>query len=318
MTRPGVLALLGAFFLFGGCLTSSKAQYYIELGTELARDGLYEEAILNLKKAALASPNNPIVARNLGIIYVRQGEYKLAKDQFEKVTDYFQDDFSTYFYLGEAYRGLEKFSDAIFYYQRASELKDNDPRLLKSLTWSLYRIKFYSEALKKGKILYNLDRSDPHSGIILARILIKLKLLSKAEMVLSRVKSSDRLITAYVAGLLGTIFLDREDLETAKKHFRRSLFIKPFLASSLIGLGRILLAQGKPNTALVQLKRAQRANPKIDEVYLYLAKAYQEAGKSQEAGKYYRLFLKKIARDPEYLSQLPEIKRNIAKIDQRQ
>jgi len=55
--------------------------------------------------------------------YLKQGEYDRAIEEYKEIVEKFPDDWKAYYGLGQAYRGKQKFLKAIYYYNKALELR---------------------------------------------------------------------------------------------------------------------------------------------------------------------------------------------------
>ena len=89
--------------------------------------------------------------------------------------------------------------------------------------------------------------------------------------------------------------------------------MQPLLAGSLLGLGKCYLDNGMNKQAIDYLERAARIRPKLAEPYYLLGKAYENTDKRKSI-KLLKHFRKIVAKDPEFLSRLPEVNRRISEL----
>lgn len=290
--------------------TSSE---YFELGNEYAKDGLLREAIQAYRRELSLFPKNAGAHRNLGIVYVKAGDYKKAEKHLEECLDEFEDNFDVNFYLAETYRAREKFGDAIFRYKRALEIRPDEPRSLKALAWSYYKIRYYSESLKIALKLKPLTPADSQVAIIIGRTLLKLERPQKA---IAAIRKAQALATPadlpYLQSVAGDIYRKMSECDKALASYRDALKEQPLLAGALLGLGQCLLETGGQNTteAIAFMERAIRIKPKLAEGLYLLGKAYEKTDQEKSL-KYYKQFRKQASSDPEYLSLLSEIQDRI-------
>ncbi len=63
------------------------AKKQIEFGIEVARRGLWYEAIFRWKKAVELDPENASARNNLGVAYEQSGEFELAEGEYERALE---------------------------------------------------------------------------------------------------------------------------------------------------------------------------------------------------------------------------------------
>ncbi len=105
---------------------------------------------------------------------------------------------------------------------------------------------------------------------------------------------------SFVYHNLGIVYQQKGEHDLAIEQFRKALEIEPTFARSRALLGASLLATGKTEEALVELKKAEKALPKEPIVHLSLAKAYGRMGKLEEQVVELRRLRKLAPKEPEY------------------
>lgn len=284
----------------------------VSIGNQYARDGLLREAVDSYKKALQKEPENLTAHRNLGIVLVKAGDFTNAITHLEKSMESFDDNFDANFYLGEAYRATDKYGEAIFRYKSALKIQANEPRSLKSLAWSYYKIRFYTEALSISQKLISTNPTDDQAPIIVARVYLRLKRENEALNVLhkamERVPSSS---IPYYQSVEAEILQSKGSMNEALAVYKKALKTQPMLAGALLGTGRILLEQGKTTDAVDYLERAVRVKPKMYEGHYYLGKAL-EASNPQKALRYFAYFRKNANTDPELIDMVQDAKKRIS------
>lgn len=306
--------LLAVFFW--ACQTTKNSDH-IARGNQYARDGLYREAATSYKKAISLDPQNDTAYRNLGMVLVKLGDFKNAIKHLEKSMSLYKNNFEANFYIGEAFRAEENYAKAIFHYQRALEIRENDQKTLKALAWSFFKIRFYSQALLTAKKLYKLNPSDEHIIIIIARTYIKLKRPKQALAVLTKAKANaDKNLQAYYQSVEGDIYFELNDLPKAAQSYKNALKHQPLLAGALLGLGKYYVNIGKNDEAIIYIERAIRIRPKLTEGLYLLGQLYENKDK-EKALKFYTIFHKKAANDPDFLELIPDIRKKIASLSEK-
>ena len=243
-----------------------KSYKDLHQANQFARDGLYREAIDKYKKSLRYKNKQHVVNRNLGMVYVKTGDYKNAELHLKKSQAKYPDNFESNFYLGEAQRAQNKYADAIFHYKKALAVQPNDYKTMKSLSWSFYKIRYYSEAIKTAKALLKSHPQDPQATIIMARTLIKVKKPTSAYKILRRIeKTASPSTMPYIASVKGDALLSLGHTKKAKKSYRYALKNQPLLAGALLGFGRCLLKEKNLKGSVSYLERAVRSKPNLIE-----------------------------------------------------
>lgn len=312
------IVLLGLSLSFAtvGCKTlslSGKKNISNQLaqGNAYAKDGLWREAIDSYKKALAKEENNLTIHRNLGMVLVKVGDYKNAVYHLEKSIHKFEDNFASNFYLGEAYRGLDNYAEAIFRYKNALKQKENNAKALKALAWSYFKIRYYSEALATGTRLRDISPKDEQATIIVSRTLLKLRRGQEALALLRSAKMQAAPTNVpYFESIEGDILMEQGDYDNALKAYFSALRTQPLLPGALLGVGRSFLDRNDPKKAISYMERALRVRPNLVEAQFLLGKAYEQID-AQKSIRYYQLFTKYAATDPEFLSQILEVKQRL-------
>lgn len=312
MIRRLVVVSLVAFS--SACATTQPENAERDLvaqGNQYARDGLLREAADAYRKALAKQPDNMTASRNLGMVLVKTGDYRVATQHLEKALTKFENDFDTNFYLAEALRSQDQYAKAIFHYQSALKIRENDAKASKALAWSFYKIRFYSEALSLARRVSNQRPDDEQAAIILARTQLRLKRTGEALATLRRVsEKASRQSLPYFRSVEGDIHYESGDRTRAEESYRAALKDQPLLASALLGLGKIMLDQGKPAGAIPWLERAVRVRPQLTEAHLMLGRAF-ETTDVRKAIRHYQTFRKQAATDPEFVDELASVRQKL-------
>lgn len=304
---PGLKMKLVPFLLFLFCCQTTQSRH-VRTGNEFAKDGLLKEAVSSYQEALREDRRNWTAHRNLGLLLVKTGKYEKAIYYLEKSLPRFRRDFDTNFYLGEAYRAKEKFSEAIFRYRFALNIKPNAPQVLKSLGWTYYKINLMNEARQMIRKLLAIDADDYNGAIILARIYLKQKDYQKSLDVLRQYQqTANKNTLPYFQGIEGDIYLELNRVRAAAELYRYALKSNPLLPGALIGMGRIFLMQRQYRKAIRYLERAARLRPKNTQVHLLLGEALEPVD-VRKSLKHYRLFRKLARRKAELPDKVVSVK----------
>ena len=90
---------------------------------------------------------------------------------------------------------------------------------------------------------------------------------------------------------LGSVLLQRGEVDEAMVHYQKALEIKPDSAETHYNLGNVLLQQGKVDEAIAQYQKALEINPDYAETHYNLGNALLKKGRVDEAISQYQMAL---------------------------
>jgi type IV pilus assembly protein PilF len=67
--------------------SSKQSKKQVEFGIEVARQGLWREAIFRWGKAVELDPDNASARNNLAVAYEQDGQFELAEQEYERALD---------------------------------------------------------------------------------------------------------------------------------------------------------------------------------------------------------------------------------------
>lgn len=290
-------------FLLVACQTIHSR--HVLRGNEFARDGLLKEAVNSYQLALKKDRQNWTAHRNLGLLLVKTGKYDRAIYHLTKSLVRFEKDFDTNFYLGEAYRAKERYSETIFRYRYALNIKPNAPQVLRSLGWTYYQINLLGEAKQVIRKLLTIERRDYNAAIILARIYLKEKNYQRSlDIIRTYGESANKNSLPYFQGIEGDVYLEQGKAKSAASLYFRALRSNPLLPGALIGLGKIFLKNGQNKKAILYLRRAERLQPRHTQVHLLLGEAFEtiDVKKSLKHYQAYRRLARKKPVSPQQIA----------------
>ena len=321
-----IVALSALFLTTLGCKTLSPPSggqkepvkdQLVSQGNQFARDGLLREAVDVYKKAISKNPSNQVARRNLGIVLLKAGDAKGAISNLESSMRSFEENFESNFFLAEAYRAEDKYAEAIYRYKKALKIKQDDPRALKSLAWSYFKIRFYSEAIAVAVRLQRKNPGDEQALMILARTQLKLKRETEALATLKRGLDRSTVVSRpYFESVMAEVYASQGRQAEALDTWKSALKNQPMLAGALLGTGRVLLETGREKEAVEYLERAVRIKPKMSEGHYWLARSLERASPDR-AQKYFNFFKKNAATDPELVELVQDAKKRLVSLRSR-
>lgn len=115
------------------CAPALSAEDLNEAGNRYAADGNFEQAIETYKLAIQTDPRYGQPYSNLGFLYFKRGEYRLAAILFQKAIEFLtsnEDRATTLNRLGDTFHHLHRYDDAFLAYKKAREMAPSRTPLL--------------------------------------------------------------------------------------------------------------------------------------------------------------------------------------------
>lgn len=145
-----------------------------------------------------------------------------------------------------------------------------------SLGIDLHAHGFLTEAIACYKQAAALDRSD-YRWPYLAGLTLRASDPAEALEWLERAASLEPPSPAFHVSYGWSLF-DAADMPAARERFTKALSIKAGFAYALLGLGRVELAEGRPEEAVKHLEEAAAVAPWIHEVHELRSRAFEQLG----------------------------------------
>lgn len=226
-------------------LDPKSALYRLSLGTALARQGKFDEAIVENRKAIELDPKLPASWISLASIYREQNELSEANKEFQRLVDLKQLDAATWNRLGLALRDSNYLTEAIAAFRRSVEI---DPKV--SVVW--------------GNLGYGLREQGDFPGAIAA--------LSK------RLEINGNSAWTWVR--LGELLKSQGDERGAIHAFQKATDIDSKHAYFPYFLGVALHESGDPKGGLAAYQKSIELSQKNQDVQHLLERAAIELGQS--------------------------------------
>jgi len=135
----------------------AEAQMHFDEGVRLASEGFYSEAVMELKLAARANPDDADALVELGIAYHKMGQLPKAIKAYLAALEIRSNFVTAYKNLGAAYDEGGQFVDALKVYAKAIVLAPHDPELRNDLGLVYFNIGSYAEAIKAFKQALDIE-----------------------------------------------------------------------------------------------------------------------------------------------------------------
>lgn len=301
-------------------LSPSTAEVHARLGLIYFQQGKFHEAMGPLREAIKLKPGLPKVDTLLAMSLSELGRYEEALPALAKGFTQTADTVlrrMAGLHLQRAYTGLERHQDAVDVALRLSRLYPEDPEVLYH-SGRLFANFAYLQTIKLAAVapgsvwlhqaageanesqgLYDAAIREYRQVVALAprrpgihfRIGRALLARAAADTTATGIAEARQAFeeelridptNANAAYELAEMNRQAGDFEAARTFFERALAQDPAFEDALVGLGRTLIALGRPADALLHLEGATKRNPENDVAYYQLAQAYRALGRTVE------------------------------------
>jgi tetratricopeptide (TPR) repeat protein len=86
-SRSAIVSLVSASLLLGACVgygRPNQAAAQLAFGVDMARRGLWDEALFRFQEAEKLDPQNPRIQSNMGVAYEAAGQFDKALELYKK------------------------------------------------------------------------------------------------------------------------------------------------------------------------------------------------------------------------------------------
>lgn len=257
------VAAVGLFtfvFLIGGNCSRERVESLGRMneGVELAAQKRYLQAAEKLQSATTIDPTNDQAFWNLAIVHMEMHKFERARDDLQRAIDVNSDVPGYHEKLGTVLMELEEWEGAQREFAAAIEL---DSTLFKAhyklgqvherLDHPQEALQSYTEAIRLGPRFIEAYRA-------LGRMYADLGYLPQAIQVLQgglQVVIEGTEDEAHLHHLLGTVYQQQRDFDSAVREFRAALGLMPNLREALFALGWTYSLQDNRDEARRYLKR---------------------------------------------------------------
>ena len=238
--------------------------HYIDAMTSLGaiyrRLKRYEESIEILERATDEGRQSADVNYNLGFTYREMGNWDDAIEAFSSVVNENPSDVLAYNHLGAIYLEKKDYNKSIASFKRGLQIDPNHPILNYNLARCFSQAKMYSDSIR---CFQNALKAKP--GWVdaikdFSNVLVKCQ---KSREASELVKHSIELYPNDIKllGMLGHIYLDQYDYDSAEKTFKRAKKVDDHDIQILTGLAEALEKGEKPEEALEAVLDAIEISP---------------------------------------------------------
>jgi Flp pilus assembly protein TadD len=202
-----------------------KPSILINLGFLMNKQRQYGEAIQYLEEAKALSPEDSKVVCNLGIAYYWNGDYELAKNNFEALMAKHPDLMTPYYYLsiiyyqqGDMEKAVKMMKEAIDKFPRLGSLKNNLALFYESMDHPEEAERFYRQAVEENP-------RDPVLTRNLADFYYEAQILGAARELYEKMPEDNKNWEVWFK--LGNILLRQGEVDTALNYWEKARQLNP-------------------------------------------------------------------------------------------
>ena len=196
------------------------------LGSALAGQGRFDEAVAKYRKALEISPGFAEAEKNLAVALAERGQRDEALAHFHKALEINPEFVEAHDNLGRLLAGQGQFDEAIVEYRKALEIDPDCAAAHDDIGQALFHQGLLDEAAEQFRKAVEIkpDFSEAHNN-------------------------------------LGLLLVKRGQFDEAVAHYRRALEIKPDYARAHFNLGMALAGRGQFDEAIAHLQKALELEP---------------------------------------------------------
>jgi tetratricopeptide (TPR) repeat protein len=259
----------------------NNAETFYYAGVVADRIGQTAEAITHYQNAVRLNPNFAEAFHNLGAVYYNRGEYRAAADNYKKAVDIKSNYAAARIGLADAYRQLERWSDAINQYQIINAAKPEDADVMAKFGYVLGKNKEWKRAVE---LLTKAAQKQPNAANYtnLAWAYNGDKNFAEGKRnALEAIKRDPDFAAAYFN--LGNAQAQLKEFSDAEASFKKALALKKDWAEALNNLGFVYGSQNDWKRAVQAHQAAVNAAPDSVSAHYNLGVANLRLGNRKNA-----------------------------------
>ncbi len=280
-------AMCSAFLLLSGCGDSEKMQEYKELGISQMESGDYESAVQSFQKA-LDQSLGTIGAEELDICYYKalalykSGDTEGAIEAYTTLAEYDSKNWEVYYLRGNIYLQEGQSEAALEDYAQAFSLNDDDVELCVHIYENLSDAGLSESGQEYLNQVMSVTPSTAEEYYFVGDMYF---LTGDYENALANLKQAEELGCDKALLLLGYIYAEEGDSESAQTAFTSYMEKYPEDAEALNELGEMALEAGEYDNAVLYLESALEAGDSSMEqaILKNLIIAYEYSGDFESA-----------------------------------
>ncbi len=269
------------FYLRNLSKKETVGAFLTNLGIAYYDKGMYDEAIVQHKKAIEMNPNNSDAYINLGVVYADKGMYDEAMVELTTAIEIHPNSPEAYTNLGVIYKRKGMYDDAVTMHRKAIEIKSDFAQAYYNLGIAYYDKGMYDEAIVEfvAAIEINSDFAEAHRylGIVDDAVVEHRKAMMYDEAIVQYKKAisinPEDDLSHYN---LGRIYHDKGMYDEAIVEFVTAIEINSDFAEAHFILGETYYRKGEYSSAIEYYNRAMELGSSVDPTLLELLEQYKE------------------------------------------
>ena len=271
-----ILKKLAAIYLITGQVSKAKEIYeriikhggtdfmpYYELAMLCIKTGDTDRAENMLKKVNKLKPDFANAHKDLAVIYLNKRLFDYAKDEFEKAYEYGSKDFSIVLEYANYFHATSDFEKADQMYQKALELKPENPNALAFSALNKTHLKQIDVALEQIKSAISKSPASAFMFFIAGRIYFLSNDFDCAKDYL--IKSFEMEQMPETQNLLALCYFNLKDFKQAKIIFNNMLEKSPLNINTLLNIAKCCIELKEIDQALEYLDKIVDTFPECEE-----------------------------------------------------
>lgn len=161
-----------SFILFATCLFISflgigQTAPLMDKGDKAFDQFEFQQALYFYETALESSPNDPEITRKIATTYRRMGQLAVSADWYRKTIELDASKPDDLLYYAEALKNLQKYDDAIYWYEMYDKVKPGDSRALSHLMDRNYFLDLKADTARYAMKSFKLNNEFPIIGVTL-------------------------------------------------------------------------------------------------------------------------------------------------------
>jgi len=271
-----ILKKLASVYIITGQISKAKEIYeriikhgatdfmpYYELAMLCVKTGDTDRAENMLKKVCKLQPDFARAHKDLAVIYLNKRLFDYAKDEFEKAYEYGGEDFSIVIEYANYFHATSDFEKADQMYQKALELKPENPEALAFSALNKTHLKQIDTALEQIKSALSKSPASAFLFFIAGRIYFLSNDFERAKDYL--IKSFEMEQMPETQNLLALCYFNLKDFNQAKTIFGNMLEKSPLNINTLLNIAKCCIELKETDKALEYLDKIVDTFPECEE-----------------------------------------------------
>ena len=247
---------------------------HLVLADVYCEDGMYDEAIVEFRRALRRTPGSARAYLGLGITYGKKGEYGSAISQIQQAIALDPEFADAYHSLGAIYCHMGRIDEGIAQYQKALSLSPYSAQVHNSLGNAQLMKGDLDQAISRYQMALKINPDLVGAHVNLAHAYTR---SGKTEEAISECRKTLAIDPdcAQAHGCLGNAYVVRGWVDEALTEYQQALTIDPDLAWPHVSLALIYRLKGDYELAMVHCDKAIELGAVVDSELLESLKPYR-------------------------------------------